>query len=194
MPSLHNTNCDDTKEALALETIHQGHIKFYNQSKGFGIIDSDDFSGGVILPALTVAKSNLEIPVSGQKVEFRARPSWGRPEGKMEATFVTLVQVVASQTESRPSDVLWEGHARLGRDICSVTLSRQSIRIVNPGFFSTETQERPLSRISEVVLATGWFTDSVTIRGGGRPIELSSNGGGDIRELFAALQDRINRR
>lgn len=113
----------------------------------------------------------------------------------MEATFIVLSQKPTSQKETSPPDVLWEGRAYFGTDICNVAVNRHSVQIVNPGFFSTETQERQLSRISEVLLATGWFTDSITIRGGGRPIELSScSGGGNIRELFAVLQNKVNRR
>lgn len=56
------------------EKTRKGTIKWFNAKKGFGFITPDDGEVDVFLHKELVVYFNLDMPFTGQRVEFRARP------------------------------------------------------------------------------------------------------------------------
>lgn len=64
-----------------------GHVKWFNESKGFGFITPDDGSKDVFVHFSAIESSGFKTLAEGQKVEFSIQDS---PRGPSAANVVAI--------------------------------------------------------------------------------------------------------
>jgi cold shock protein len=70
--------------------MHEGHVKFFNESKGFGFITPADGGRDVFFHVSGIPR-NAELPENGDKVTFEIEDSRKKP-GEKNAKNVRIVQ------------------------------------------------------------------------------------------------------
>lgn len=53
--------------------ILEGHIKWFNETKGFGFITPDEGGGDVFIHRTTLDRFDVSVPRDGERIRYRAK-------------------------------------------------------------------------------------------------------------------------